>query len=403
MTVKAQRFDKSFTRQEPIPEDAIARALDVLNSGRLHRYDLPDDGGLGEASSLEREFAEYQGQAFCLACASGGYALQLALRASGVSAGDPVLTNAFTLSPVPGSIAALGARPVLVETDPELVIDLEHLEQRIRESGARVLLLSHMRGHIADMDRVMQVVQAHDLRLIEDCAHTMGASFDGRKSGCHGHIASFSTQTYKHLNSGEGGLLSSDDADTMARAILLSGSYMLYARHGAAPPPEAFETLRFEMPNCSGRMDELRAAILRPQLATLDDNARRWNERHRAMAEELHRMPGLRLPTPHPLAREVSSSLQFFIEAFDDGQNARFLAACDERGVSLKWFGRADPLGYTSRYDSWRYVSADSLPATDAILARLYDCRLPLTFSLEDCREIGRLIADAAQATITAG
>ena len=391
----AERFDGVFTRQEPLPEAAIERAVELMRSGRLHRYDPPDGGGVSEASLLEREFADYQGRRYCLACASGGAAMRIALRAAGVLPGDAVATNAFTLSPVPGAIATLGAEPVLIETTPELVIDPDHLERRLDETGARVLLLSHMRGHVADMDRVTRAVEARGALLVEDCAHTMGASFAGRRSGSHGALGCFSTQTYKHLNSGEGGLLVGDDEDLMARAVLLSGSYMLYERHGAAPPAAVFERHRLGVPNASARMDELRAAILRPQLAALDRNAARWNERHQALAETLRAHPDVRLPAPHPDAREVRSSLQFFVDALDDADNERFLAECARRGVTLKWFGREEPVGYTSRHESWRYVPAQALPGTAAVLRRLYDVRLPLTFSVEDCRRIGRIVTDA--------
>ena len=393
----APRFDKSFTRQEPIPAAGVARALEVLESGRLHRYDLPPDGGPGEVSRLEEAFARYQDQPYCLACASGGYALQLALRVVDLAPGEPVLTNAFTLSPVPGAISASGGRPRLIETTPELVIDLEHLEREAASEDARVLLLSHMRGHIADMDRITTLAETHGLVVIEDCAHTMGASFGNRKSGTHGTLACFSTQTYKHLNSGEGGLLTCADPSLAARAILLSGSYMLYGRHGAAPPAEAFEAHRLVTPNCSGRMDELRAAILRPQLEALDDNVARWNERHRAMHAILDACPDIRLPAPHPRAREVSSSIQFFVEALDDAGNATLVERCAEAGVALKWFGRAEPLGYTSRHDSWGYVEPAPLPRTDAVLRALHDCRIPLTFDVEDCRTVASIVVETVR------
>ncbi len=133
-----------------------------------------------------------------------------------------------------------------------------------------------MRGHVCDMDRLMAICDRAGVVVIEDCAHTMGATFRGVPSGRHGRMGCYSTQTYKHMNSGEGGFLVSDDAEAMARAILLSGSYMLYARHRAAPPPEAFAGLRLETPNISGRMDNLRAAILRPQIRLLDERRDRW-------------------------------------------------------------------------------------------------------------------------------
>ena len=397
-----ERFDGIFTRQEPLPEEAIERAAALLRTGRLHRYDVPDGGGPSETSMLEREFADYQGRRHCLACASGGAAMRIALRALGVAPGDPVVTNAFTLSPVPGAIAAVGAVPVLVETTPDLVIDTDHLAERLDATGAAVLLLSHMRGHLADMDEIVRIVRARGARLVEDCAHTMGARFAGAPSGTHGELACFSTQTYKHVNSGEGGLLSGDDDDLLARAILLSGSYMLYERHGAAPPPEVFERHRLDVPNASARMDELRATILRPQLRALDANAGRWNERHAAMAEVLDAHPAIRLPRAHPAAFEVRSSLQFFTESLDARANAALVDACAERGVSVKWFGRAEPIGYTSRHDSWGYVAPSALPGTDAVLAGLHDVRLPLTFSLDDCRRVGRIVVDALDRIVDA-
>ena len=150
-------FLGSFTQQEPIPEEAIAAAVGVLRSGRLHRYNVAA-GETSEAALLERDYAAWQGSRYCLAVASGGQAMQIALRAAGVRPNDPVLSNAFTLAPVPGAISAIGAVPVLVEITEDLVVDLDDLEAKARSSGARVLLLSNMRGHLCDMDRLMRVV-----------------------------------------------------------------------------------------------------------------------------------------------------------------------------------------------------------------------------------------------------
>ena len=395
MSAATSTFTGNFTQQEAIPADAIEAAVKVMQGGRLHRYNVAAADEISETASLEMEFAKYQNQQYCLACASGGYALQLAMRAFGLKPNEPVLTNGFTLSPVPGAIAAVGGKAVLVECTSDLVLDLDHLEQQIQLSGSRLLLLSHMRGHLVDMDKLCALLERSSVALIEDCAHTMGASFNGRKSGSHGVMACFSTQTYKHINSGEGGLLTSDSDEMMARAIVLSGSYMLYERHIAAPAPEVFERIRLETPNCSGRMDNLRAAILRPQLARLDDSAKRWNERYEAFSAGLKTASNsIVLPRRHPQAFEVSSSIQFRIERYSDEQNQEFLRRCSQRGVDLKWFGAKEPKAYTSRYESWTYLDSVALPNTDAILERLYDCRLPLTFSVEDCRLIGELIAD---------
>ena len=106
-------FTKPFTQQEPLPEDGIDRAVEILRTGRLHRYNVAA-GEEAEASLLERDYAAYQGVKYCIATASGGQAIQLGLRVCGVQPGDQVLANAYTLAPVPGAIHNLGAQPVLV-------------------------------------------------------------------------------------------------------------------------------------------------------------------------------------------------------------------------------------------------------------------------------------------------
>ncbi|MEM9250519.1 MAG: DegT/DnrJ/EryC1/StrS family aminotransferase [Pseudomonadota bacterium] len=389
-------FRGSFTQQEAIPEEGIAAALEVLRHGRLHRYNLAE-GEAGEVSLLEEEFAAFTGARYCLAVASGGYAMSCALRAVGVRPGEPVLSNAFTLAPVPGAIASVSARPVFVEVTEDLTIDLAHLDaQAAAHPEARVLLLSHMRGHICDMDALMAIAAARGFLVIEDCAHTMGAAFRGVPSGRHGIIGCYSTQTYKHMNSGEGGFVVTDDPELAARMILLSGSYMLYARHRAAPPPEAFSGLKLETPNNSGRMDNLRAAILRPQLARLAEQCAAWTARYQALEQGLRGTPGLQLIERPQDEAYVGSSFQFLLPGWSGPRVASFVSGCAARGVELKWFGAPDPVAFTSRYAHWAYATPPVLPKTDGILAGLIDLRLPLTFSLEDCGLIAAIIRDEA-------
>jgi dTDP-4-amino-4,6-dideoxygalactose transaminase len=228
--------------------------------------------------------------------------------------------------------------------------------------------------------------------IIEDCAHTMGAAWKGVASGRSGLIGCYSMQTYKHINSGEGGFLISDDAEVMARAVLLSGSYMLYGRHSAAPGPEAFEAVRMETPNISGRMDNLRAAILRPQLPLLADRVARWEARYRALEAGLQDTPGLRLVARPAEETFVGSSFQFLLPGWSPARIGAFLTRTLARGVELKWFGAAQPAAFTSRYQHWAYAEPQSLPQTDRILAGLVDMRVPLTFTVEDCAQIARII-----------
>lgn len=393
MSIKA--FTRPFTQQEPINQEAIDAATKVLKSGRLHRYNTIENE-LSEAALLEEEYAAYQQSKYCLACASGGYAMSVALKAAGLKLGESVLTNTFTLAPVPGAISNAGGNPIFVEITKDLILDLEDLSKKAEESGARFLLISHMRGHLVDMDQLMKIVNENNLILIEDCAHTMGAQWKDQRSGNFGLAGCFSTQTYKHLNSGEGGLLTSNDEEFMARAIIYSGSYMLYERHGAAPSSKVFEDIRLETPNYSGRMDNLRASILRPQLKNLEKNINRWNQRYQVVEAALKEIKGIEVPLRYEEERYVGSSIQFRIPSITATEAELFIKKNKELGVELKWFGNDDPSGFTSNHKSWKYVGRQQLNNSDEILSSLFDLRLPLTFSIDDCIHLSKIIIECS-------
>jgi dTDP-4-amino-4,6-dideoxygalactose transaminase len=387
-------FSKPFTQQEKIPEAGITAAVEVMRSGRLHRYNtLPNE--LSETDNLELEFAKIMGVPYCLACSSGGYALHVAMRAAGIKTGDKVLCNAFTLAPVPGAIHNSGAIPILVDAADDYKIDIDDLELKAKASGAEFFMLSHMRGHIADMDRIVEICKQYSIVLIEDCAHTMGASWKGKKSGSFGDVACFSTQTYKHINSGEGGFLISSNDDIMAKAIMYSGSYMLFERHQAAPPKAAFDSIRYETPNYSGRMDNLRAAILRPQLADLESQCARWNKSYKTLENTLTNCPHISIPKRLEEEEFVASSIQFSVPTLSSEQILELVKKCQTRGVIVKWFGAKEPQDYTSRYDSWRYIEPmPYLPKTERVLSSLLDMRIPLTFNDQDCELIAEIIVE---------
>jgi dTDP-4-amino-4,6-dideoxygalactose transaminase len=397
---KKTAFNKPFTRQEPIPESGIEQAVALMRTGKLHRYNT-EPGEVSEAAQLEKEFAEYLGVPYCLACASGGYALHVALKAAGINNGDKVITNAFTLAPVPGAIHNAGGVSVLAEIDDNYCVDLKHLESLMQTGDCQFFMISHMRGHLADMHAVTALCDKYNVMLIEDCAHTMGASWDGQASGTFGTVACFSTQTYKHMNSGEGGFLTTTDPQIMARAIMHSGSYMLYERHGAAPAADVFSDIRLDTPNYSGRMDNLRAILLRAQLPLLDDNCQRWNQLYRVAEAELDAITGLELPVRAAAETYVGSSIQFRATGLSADGIQSLVAACASRGVELKWFGNLDPQGFTSRYDSWRYLDTPPvLPQTLDILATTLDMRIPLTFDTDDIKTISSIISQEYSALV---
>ncbi len=327
---------------EPIPEAAIERAVALMRSGRLHRYGEQgsDDP---EPSLLERDYAGYVGSRCCVAVSSCGAAMFIALKALGVKPGDKVLTSSFTLAPVPGAIAHAGAHPVLVETTPDYTTDLADLASKIKTSAAKVLLLSHMRGHITDLQAVRSLCDRHGVAVVEDCAHTMGATWDGRHTGTWGQVRCYSAQTYKHINSGEGGLLVTDDDDIAAQAILMSGCYMMYDQHILRPPEHVFARWKYRTPDFSLRMSNFAAALLRPQIGLLAQRGQAWNRIYATLERRLNRVPGITIPVRHAREAFVASSIQFSLELAPP-RIERFVHQCVLRGLYVKWFGRPEPM-----------------------------------------------------------
>jgi dTDP-4-amino-4,6-dideoxygalactose transaminase len=391
--VNTAKLEIDLTQQEPIPPAGVQAALALMASGKLHRYG--EVGGKPSAvSALEAEFAKELGVKYCVAMNSCGSTMFVALKAAGVKPGDAVLSNCFTLAPVPGAIAHAGARPVLVDVTDDYTIDPGDLDRKAAQSGARTLLLSHMRGHICDMAALTAICQRHGVQVIEDCAHTMGALWAGKATGTWGRAGCFSLQSYKHANSGEGGLLVTDDEDIAAQAILFSGSYMLYASHLARPADEVFERWKYVTPNFSLRMSNLAAAVARPQLgALLVERCKRWNERYAWMCQALADTPHLRLPQRPADEQFVASSIQFSLVDLSREQIKRFIAASSARGVHVKWFGAEQPVGFTSVWTHWRYFGLSQvLPNAERVLGGLCDMRLPLTLTQADCETIAAVL-----------
>jgi dTDP-4-amino-4,6-dideoxygalactose transaminase len=389
-------FGKDLSTPEPISEAAIERAVALMRSGRLHRYG-EQGTGYPEPSLLEQEYAAYVGSKYCIAVSSCGAAMFIALKALGVKPGDKVLTSTFTLAPVPGAIAHAGAEPVLVETSADYMTDLNDLEHKAATSGARVFLLSHMRGHIADLLAVRGICDKYDIAIIEDCAHTMGAKWDGKHTGTWGTVGCYSAQTYKHINSGEGGLLVTDDDDVAAQAILMSGCYMMYHQHILKPSDDVFERWKYVTPNFSMRMSNLAAGLLRPQISQLTDRGQRWNHIYSMLERELSKAEHVVVPKRAVREEYIASSIQFTLR-LAPSQIERFLKECDLCGLYIKWFGSPAPVAFTSNYEHWHYLtSAPAVPKSMSVLNQLMDLRTPLSLTEDDCILIGKIVTKASQ------
>lgn len=387
-------FGKDLSTPEPISEEAIERAVALMRTGRLHRYG-EQGSGYPEPSLLEQEYAAYVGSKYCVAVSSCGAAMFIALKALGVKPGDKVLTSTFTLAPVPGAIAHAGAEAVLVDTTSDYMTDMADLARKVTAMGAKVFLLSHMRGHIADLPAIKTICDEYGVAIIEDCAHTMGAKWDGKHTGTWGAVGCYSAQTYKHINSGEGGLLVTDDEDVAAQAILMSGCYMMYDQHILKPSAEVFERWKYVTPNFSMRMSNLAAALLRPQIGQLADRGRRWNRIYATLERELAKAAHVSVP-PRDMREEfIASSIQFTLD-LKPQQIERFLKECGLRGLYIKWFGTPSPIAFTSNFEHWHYMQGKpDIPNAKAVLNQLLDLRTPLSLTDHDCALIGQIVAAA--------
>ena len=204
-----------------------------------------------------------------------------------------------------------------------------------------------------------------------------------------------SAQTYKHINSGEGGLLVTDDEDVAAQAILMSGCYMMYDQHILKPSAEVFERWKYVTPNFSMRMSNLAASLLRPQIGLLADRARRWNHIYRVLERELTKTAQVWVPKRDPREEFVASSIQFTLD-LQGPQIERFLQECDARGVYVKWFGTPAPVAFTSNYGHWHYIKTKpDIPGSMGVLNQLMDLRTPLSLTDDDCTLIGKIVATA--------
>ncbi len=244
----------------PLKAEILSRVAEVLEGMQLF---------LGpNVQALEREFAAHAGTAYAVGVSDGTTALQIALMACGVGAGDEVITVAHTFVATAEAIVLVGARPVFVDIDPETyTIDVVGIEERITPR-TRAIIPVHLYGQPADMDPIMELASRHGLCVIEDACQAHGARYKGRPAGSLGHMAAFSFYCSKNLGAyGEAGMLTTNDARLAERARMLRD-------HGS---PERY---RHELIGLNGRLDEIQAAILRVKLPHMPE----WNSQRRSNA-----------------------------------------------------------------------------------------------------------------------
>lgn len=391
-------FTKDFTKPMSIPQEGIDNVVKVLESGRLFRYSQKS-AETSQVALAEKEFAEMVGQKYAIGVNSCSSAILLGLISAGIEAGDEVITNGFTFTALPSTIMRLNATPVLVEATPNWIMDLDDLEKKASEHPkAKVLLLSHMRGKVADMDRVMEICKKHNLELVEDCAHACGVKWKGRQLGYHAKVTAYSTQSDKVINSGEGGFVTTDDDQIAANLIYLSGAYeRRYNKHINHPPKELCEVALSKMPNLSVRMNEMTAACMRPLIRNLPERVVQYNKRYDSIVNVLESNAGniICVPQQDDRVGAVGDHLNFYMKNLSDEQNNIFWQKVNEMGVPCQQF--TSPIN-ARWHVNWRKFGAPAfdLPQTDATLRHAYDLKCPPYFEDEDFPAFAEVIAYAA-------
>lgn len=224
---------------------------------------------LGEnVAKFEEEAAAYCGTRYAVGVASGTDALELAVKALGISDGDEVITAPFTFIATTEAICLNGARPVLADIEKDTFNIDARLIEKVVTPRTKAIIPVHLFGQSCDMDAVMDIAKKHNLRVIEDCAQAIGAEFKSKKVGAFGDVGCFSFFPSKNLGCfGDGGMVITND-----RA--LSDKIKMLRIHGQA------DRYRHEVEGRNSRLDELQAAILRVKLRYLDG----WNDSRRKNA-----------------------------------------------------------------------------------------------------------------------
>ncbi|MDP5216833.1 aminotransferase class I/II-fold pyridoxal phosphate-dependent enzyme [Ruegeria sp. 2205SS24-7] len=386
---------------EPIPAAARDAIDALLQSGDLFRYTAPQDAPV---SLLEAEFAQLLGSKYALAVSSCSAALFLSLKALDLPRDACVLIPGFTFAAVPSSIVHADCIPMLCEVGENYRIDMGDFEAKL--DSAQAVIISHMRGHTSDMDAIMALCEARDIPVIEDAAHSLGTTWHRRNIGTIGKVGCFSFQSYKMINAGEGGILITDDADLVARAVIMSGAYehnwqKHKGPHGENTPDleQAFARWQNKLPLYNLRMSNLSAVVIRPQLPELARRVRDGLANHDYVAAQLNASPHIDVPAPLAPEQRAPDSIQFNLVGLDDGETRAFADAAAARGVKVQVFGLSED--NARAFWNWQFLPEQvELPQTRAMLMRACDVRLPVRLTRDELDLIaGILLAAMEDAT----
>lgn len=348
-----------------IGDDECDAVVAVLRSGKLVQGSVVEE--------FERRFATVCGVEHAVATTSGTTALHLAMLAHGIGPGDEVITTAFSFIASANAALYVGATPVFADIDLDtLTIDVDDVERKITPR-TRAILPVHLYGNPADLGRLTALCERHDLVLIEDACQAHGALWRGQPVGSFG-TGCFSFYPTKNVTAGEGGIITTNDAELAARARLLRS-------HGM-PRRYYHEILGYNF-----RLSDIHAAIGVAQLRHLDEWTARRTENARCLAELLGELP-VAFQATYPDVKHVYHQFTIRIQHGRD-EVAAFLK---QREIGHEIYYPL-PIHQQPLYRELGY--ADSLPATEQAAREVLSLPIHPSIARDDLHVVAGAVAEA--------
>jgi 8-amino-3,8-dideoxy-alpha-D-manno-octulosonate transaminase len=323
-----------------IDDKEKTQVVEVIESRDLFRFygfSKPE-----KARNFEVNFADFVGVKYALAVTSGTAALHVALNALGVGPGDEVILPAWTWFSCYNAIVMTGALPVFAESDESFTMDPKDLEKKITPQ-TKVIMPVHLFGSPADMDRILAIARAHNLKVLEDSAEACGCLYKGKRTGSMGDISIYSFQIQKMISSGEGGAVLTNDPELYERAIR-------YHDLGSVRPA-------FQVPlglhghdertlvGLNYRMNEETGAILGAQLTKIEAMLASHRQKYQYLHEKLCCLSGMKLRASNDLQGEIGIALDIILPSKD--LRDKFIKAMDAENVPMSVISASEVLPIT--------------------------------------------------------
>lgn len=377
------------------PQDEIDAVSAVLASGKVNYW----TGEEGRA--FEREFADFAGCRYAVAVSNGTTALELALVALGIGAGDEVVVTCRTFIASASSVVMRGATPVMADVDPDSQNITAETVSKVLTPRTRAIIAVHLAGWPCDMDPIIELAREHGLKVIEDCAQAHGATYKGRPVGSLGDVAAFSFCQDKIMTTGgEGGMLTTNDAEIWQRAWSFKdhGKSFEAVYHREHPP--GFRWLHDSF-GTNWRLTEMQSALGRRQLQKLPLWRRLRQEHAARLREGLSALSALRIPAPPAWAEHACYKFYAFLrpELIREGWDRdRIVAAVNAEGVPC-FSGSCSEIYLEKAFSRAGLAPAERLPAARELgeTSLMFLVHPTLTGSEMDdtCRAVAKVLGRA--------